>query len=29
MKDCYPADNPIEYRIKLTKKGKGDLVNPI
>jgi hypothetical protein len=28
MEDCYPADNPVEYGTKLTKKGKGDLVNP-
>jgi hypothetical protein len=28
MEDCYPADNPVEYGIKLTKEEKGDLVNP-
>jgi hypothetical protein len=29
MEDCCPADNPVEYGTKLTKKGEGDLVNPI
>jgi hypothetical protein len=28
IKDCCPADNPVEYETKLTKEGDGDLVNP-
>jgi hypothetical protein len=28
MEDCYPAYNLVKYGTKLTKKVKGDLVNP-